>query len=157
MWLGHSMDRFMEDSMQETLASLREAANKARRSGRRRLPDALKRRAVELLGRHTAREVAVAVRVSDGKLVEAWKTRLGSKSRSRGQVRGDEDRCAPSAFVEVPSSALALGGMGDPEIEIELTGDHGRALRIRGRLGAAQLQALVSATLEATGGAPCSK
>jgi len=143
--------------MQETLDSLREATNEARRSGRRRLPDALKRRAVGLLGQHTAREVAVAVRVSDGKVVEAWKTRLGSKSPMRRNTHGNESGPTPSAFVEVPSSALGLGAMGDPESEIELTGGHGRALRIRGRLGAAQLQALVSATLESTGGTPCSK
>ena len=143
--------------MQETLDSLREAANEVGRSGRRRQPDALKRRAVGLLGQHTAREVAAAVRVSDGKVVEAWKTRFGSKSGTRRKIRGSENGGKASAFVEVPSSALAFGAMGDPEIEVELTGGHGRALRIRGRLGAAQLQALVSATLESSGGTPCSK
>lgn len=143
--------------MQETLDSLREAANEARRSGRSRLPDALKRRAVGLLDQHTAKEVAVAVRVSDGKVVEAWKRRLGSKSPMRRKTLGNESGLTSSAFVEVPGSALSLGALDDPDVEIELTGGHGRALRIRGRLGAAHLQALVSATLESTGGTPCSK
>ena len=143
--------------MRETLDSLREAANGARRSGRRRLPDALKRRAVGLLGEHTAKEIAVAVRVSGGKVVEAWRTQLGPESPTRGRVCGDEDVRSASAFVEVPSSALAFGGLDGTGLEIELTGGNGRSLRIRGRLDAAQLRALVTATLDSAGGISCSK
>lgn len=137
--------------MPETLDSLRKAADKARRTGCRRLPNALKRRAVDLLGQHTAREVAEAVRVSRGEVVEAWQARLGAKAPMG--LCANESHRPPSTFVEVPGSTLGVDV--DPEIEVELIGGHG--LRIRGRLGPAQLRALVAATLECTGGASCSK
>ena len=143
--------------MSETIGSIRRAANEFRckNKGGRRLPDELKRRAVGLLEQHSAQAVARAVRVSRGEVVAAWRKRFDAKAMVAGSVSSGEGQ--PSTFLEIPRAMLSREAELDGEVEVELDGGRGRRLRVRGRLGAAQLRALVAATLERTGGASCSK
>jgi hypothetical protein len=135
--------------MPETLYSINDAAARARSAGRRRLPDDVKVRAVGLLKQHTAEEVARAVRVSTGKVVEGWKLRFGPKS----SLDPDSERSVQvaSPFVELPMAPLGPRMEADEEIEVELLAGGGRRLLLRGKLGASQLRALVAATLDCSG------
>lgn len=136
--------------MQATLDDVRKAAREHRRTGGRRLPDDLKRQAVELLGRHRASAVAKAVGVSGRSVVESWKLRFGGDEASTEIPRPEQQ--APMEFVEVPMDGLTLGGCGEGEVEVEVLGAQGHRLRLRGRLGPEALQTLVATTLGCPGG-----
>lgn len=136
--------------MEETLVSIERAASEYRRGGGQRLPDGIKRRAVKLLGKHSPAEVALAVGVSCGKVVKGWEAKLaGGRARETALCpasagEGDAGQ-PPITFVEFPTRVVAPEVDGALEVDIEC--DSGCRLRVRGKLGAGQLRALVQATI----------
>jgi transposase-like protein len=140
--------------MDETLASIARAANEYRRNhSGKKLSEEIKRRAVTLLGEHKTAEVARAVGVSCGKVVEAWNAKFEQRSTSAaGSCRtapgeADEGQQAMT-FVEYPMSMVApIPAETVVEMDIQCGSD--RRLRVRGQLDAGQLRALVLATVEA--------
>ena len=135
--------------MPDTLSSIRQAADVWRETGRQRLSQEIKTRAVRLLDRYPSREVAAAVGVSCTKVVERWRRTVDVEAGAhRGKTLASPS-CQPmSAFVEIP---VTPGGPAT-EVEIQVLAAQGHRLQIRGRLGAAQLGALVGAALEGGGG-----
>lgn len=136
--------------MPDNLNSIRRAADAWRGTGRRRLSQDIKTRAVRLLDQYPSRDVAAAVRVSGAKVVERWR---GSVDVDKGTIRRGAALTSPSprstsAFVELPVSL----GSPDAEVEVQILAAQGHRLQVRGRLGAAQLRALVGAALENGGG-----
>ena len=136
--------------MADNLKSIRQAAEVWRGTGRRRLSQEIKTRAVRLLDQYPSRDVAAAVGVSGGKVVERWR---GSVEVDMEEARPEGALAAPSslptsAFVEFP---VTLGSP-DTEVEVQVVAAQGHRVEIRGRLGAAQLRALVAAALENGGG-----
>lgn len=136
--------------MPDNLKSIQRAADAWRGTGRRRLSRDIKARAVRLLDQYPSRDVAAAVRVSCAKVVERWR---GSVDVDMEVTRRSAAPASPSSrptstFVELPVSL----GSPDAEVEIQVLAAQGHRLQVRGRLGAAQLRALVGAALENGGG-----
>lgn len=136
--------------MPDNLNSIRRAADAWRGTGRRRLSQDIKARAVRLLDQYPSRDVAAAVRVSGAKVVERWR---GSIDVANDATRREAALASPSSrptstFVELPVSM----GSPDSEVEVQVLAAQGHRLQVRGRLGAAQLRALVGAALENGGG-----
>ena len=140
--------------MAETLSSIARAANEYRgNNSGKKLSEAIKRRAVTLLGEHKAAEVARAVGVSCGKVVEAWNAKFEERSTSAaGSYRtapgGADDGQQAITFVEYPMRMVAQDP-GGTVVEMDIQCGSDRRLRVRGPLDAGQLRALVVATVEA--------
>jgi transposase-like protein len=142
--------------MFDTLESIGKAATawRATRKNngkRQRLPEELKRRAVGLLGKHKAREIALAVGISDAQVVERWRA-LPPDEEALSSVDA-APRSTPSFVEVVMPSAVAEPALPSrssaPELQLELTAGEGRVLRLRGRLDAAMVRSLAEAMLHA--------
>ena len=141
--------------MFDTLESIGKAATAWRatrkNNGKRQwLPEELKRRALGLLGKHTAGEIARALGVSDAEVVKKWHiltpaTALSSVDAAPRSSQSFVEVVMPSAIAEptLPSRSSA------PELQLELTAGEGRMLRLRGRLDAAMVRGLAEAMLHA--------
>lgn len=138
--------------MAESLQSVRQAATAWRRTRKNRgkggrLPDALKRRAVELLEAHTCKQVAQAVGVSDGRLVQGWQQQF---RRPVSTPAAQAEALVP-AFVEIPQTRFNLPVEPEPALtKVELLGQGG-SLRLRGQLEVTVIRALAQVVLESRG------
>lgn len=148
--------------MSDTLESIAKAAvawrvTRKHQGWGERLPKALKRRAVGLLGKHTARELAQVLRVSDPRLVEGWRARLGAARRQDYAVARVEPERALPAFVEValpPAHFTADLSTQAAEVQVELCGGQGCILRLHGRLDAALIRSLAELAVHQAGVRP---
>jgi transposase-like protein len=144
--------------MRDTLESIGKEAIAWRATrkdtGRRpRLPEELKRRAVGMLVRHRASEIARVLGVSDAQVVERWRALVP------GVAAFSSAEAAPppvQGFVEVVMPATVAGpaapsNVSPPELHLEITAGEGRVLRLRGRLEAAMVRSLTEAMLQAAG------
>lgn len=136
--------------MPDNLKAIRRAVDAWRGTGRRRLSLDIKTRAVRLLDQYPSRDVAAAVGVSGGKVVERWRgaVDVDMEVTRRVAALASPSSRPTSAFVELPVSL----GSPDAEVEVQVLAAQGHRLQVRGRLGAAQLRALVGAALENGGG-----
>jgi len=144
--------------MSDTLESVGRAAaawraTRGHRGTGERLPDAVKRRAIQLVGQHTPRQVARAVGVSDARLVERWCERLGKAAEASCLLQAPALSAPRPAFVEVamPSPVAGLWQQADGDVQLELAGPQG-VLRLRGGLDPSLVRALAALALGQAGG-----
>lgn len=142
--------------MSDTLESIGTAAAtwRSTRKGQglgERLPDVLKRRAVNLLDRHTPRELAQVLGMSDPRLLEGWRDWLGNARRQPSALAPVQPGRARPAFLEIalpPEGFAADLHAQAAELQLELVGEQGRVLRLRGKLDAATVRSLAELTVQ---------
>lgn len=98
----------------------------------RRYPHELRARAVLALRRHTAREVAGALGISDPRVVHSWRNQHKSRPRPARPV---------ADFVELQMPAQKASSLA---VDVEIIGAGGAQLRLRGVTDVALLRALAS-------------
>ena len=144
--------------MSDTLESIGRAAaawraTRGHRGTGERLPDAVKRRAIQLVGQHTPRQVARAVGVSDARLVERWCERFEKSAKPSYSVQAPALSAPSPAFVEMtmPSPVARLWQQAEGDVQLELVGPQG-VLRLRGGLDPSLVRALAVLALGQAGG-----
>ena len=134
----------MVEEIEEARAAF-DAWRAKRSSSAGRYPNDLRRRAIGLLSRHSGRDIAEALGISDGRVIEAWATSTPAVP-------------SVNAFVALPlSETPARGDAGRPEgcaepveraaTEVIVEGPGGSRLRILGDLSPKVVKELVKAVV----------